>query len=209
MATFIPALIGLIGVVIGGMIQVFFQRRRDAENQAQEIRQQVSSLATALMDYLTVTKQVAQEVSDLRINTKEARKNSDESNTEKLMASDLIRVLVDDMYKASENVNSESIALTTCKDSRIASQASLLQNFKVTAYNHLAEWLSRGITDKHDLEKLNKYRERIHVETEVLVNMVTPRRTEKLWRFRKRNRVLKRMNQRHEKTPEHLGELTL
>jgi len=100
--------------------------------------------------------------------------------------------MTDYMLKEHDHVLSKTLTLAACKDHRISNQAALLHNTCVTAHNAVGEWLSSNARADLSIQDSEEYRRKIEIETEVLINMVSPRKTEILWRFRKRKRAGKR-----------------
>lgn len=196
---YIPALmtgfIGLLGVIIGGIINVIAQRRKAVEDQVWELRRECAALATAATNYSATMAQFVRELNRYVTRIKEAGPTTseelDEVNSETL--EEVSRV----MFEHFDQTFTASLQLTAAKDHRIAKQATNIRLQVVDVHNEVAPMLTHEswVTP----ENSESLRKQIQNEAEILLGMVTPRWTESFTRFRCRKTVVRKTERKKRK----------
>lgn len=188
-AEYIPALItgfiGLLGVVIGGIINVIAQRRKAVEDQVWEIRQQCSTLAKSATDYSATMAQFVREVDEDKNKARQALPGTEPS--EILRDDEYWARIGGELFQAMNETIALSLQVTANKDHRLAQQATTLRLTLIAAHNEVSPVFTPQ--EYFPPEHAEKLREEINKEAETLLGMITPRWFEGFLRFRRRKTV--------------------
>lgn len=191
-AEYIPALltgfIGLLGVILGGLIQLVALRRKSIEEQIHELRRECSALATTATNYSATMAQFVRELHGYVERVSEAGPATSEELDE--VNIETVEEVSKVMFSEFDKTFSTSLKLTAAKDHRIADQATKIRLKVVDVHNEVAPMLTHEswVTPQRG-EVLRKS---VETEAEILLGMVTPRCHESFSRFRRRNTVIRK-----------------
>lgn len=185
MNEFMTALVGLVGVVVGGLISFMGERYRETEARIREIRDESARLAGAATNYSAT---MAQFVRDVNEDKQKIRDSSNLSEVEEdLKDQEYWERVTTFLFEHFNDAFESSLSLTTTKDRRIAQQATTLRLTVIHVHNEISVVLT------HDGEvsdaRSEELREKINTEAEILLGMVRPRDSEAIRRFRDRDEV--------------------
>jgi hypothetical protein len=167
MSEIMPALIGLLGVVVGGIIQVIFQIRQSRGQQAVAIRREVGEFAAATSNYLNTLDSATHYMS----RPHPAGPSKDRMGEE-----------ADVVEEKRHDLLVRGSMLVTAGDWRISDQASKVVN----QVNELASTLSNVFTEPSPSHRNTFLNGAAGIRTEfnILLAMVAPTVLERHFRFR-------------------------
>lgn len=162
---YLPAVIGLLGVFLGGMIQTFAQISKDRSARVTQTRTDVLKFAHAAFSFVDVTNQYAGLYVGMEVESQKVA----------------LQRMNDLMHEAHER----GLALAGSSDVRVGTFAVDVIN-KMMAYKdsfaHIFEW--KGKRPAPDKAADYPTRDEVREEINVLINMVHPRVFERHLRFR-------------------------
>ena len=171
MPALITGFIGLLGVIIGGVIQVWSQHSRDRDKEIFEVRQKVSDFVIEAMD-------VAGRVQTIAKFLNESQRSEDMKN-----------MLLKELQEMTMSVQYKGIELLAWAETKINNQAVKVQRLCSEATREVRDAARNG--GDLSAQKATLWKKVISQEANVLGKMVAPRIWERRLRFRRSERSRK------------------
>lgn len=172
-----PALIGLGGVILGGIIQVIATRRNEVERQVKNVREESAQLAAAAADYSAVMAQLVRVLNPVKEKFLAEQEKNPNTELSAFIDEDYWRRLGDEFMGNFAKAFNLSLSIAAGKDHRVADQAMKVHHVCTDAHNEAAPVL----TGEGDMtaERAEELRKEINLEASVLLTMVGPRKIER------------------------------
>lgn len=175
------ALTGLLGVVLGGIIQVVLHRLQLMEEQTAKIRADCSKLAVTASHYGITAVQAAglfdESTDEYRVRL---RKNPWAKKLK--LDEDLWNRLARQFEQGFRDVYDLSLSLSGCRDKKVSNQAMELHRVATNFHNDVAKiFLGKPVMRA---DEVDRRRDEMNTEASVLISMVSPRWYESYSRFR-------------------------
>jgi hypothetical protein len=180
-----PALIGLGGVMLGGIIQAGAQHSTLRHNRMMEVRANVSELAQVISSYTTVFVQAADVINPAREKLRADLQRDPEAELD--LDEDYFERLASAFFDAYRDFLKLSIAVMHCSDYRVSEKASSL-HLAVTAHHNEVAQLFTG-SKGFATDEAKVIQAEINADVSILMSMVTPGWTERHLRFRSARRA--------------------
>ncbi|WP_341394052.1 hypothetical protein [Arthrobacter sp. G119Y2] len=189
------ALIGVLGIALGGVIQLITQRWAIMHDRMVAMRQEVSRLGQSVSSYTSNMVQSARVISGIR---DEFIKELEKDSSAKLdLDEDYWSRLGEAFFNSFRDTQEISTALQSASDYRISAQATEVHILLVDTHNEVAEMFTGEL---HLTENEAKERQRkLNDAAAVLLNMTGPRWWERHWRFRSARRAQRILSRGREK----------
>lgn len=167
----IPAAIGLLGVLIGGGLQIWSQLRRDRDKEIFEVRQNVSDFIIDAMNVASYVQIIAKQ------------SNEPGHNETK------VRELLSELEEKNQDLVHKAVELLAWGESKLSEQARRVSGLCRDAVTKVRQ----AVLVEAPLSSLEGKGLKLVIsrEANVLGQMVAPRRWERRLRFRRSNRSRK------------------
>lgn len=200
------ALIGVLGIALGGVIQLISQRWVVMYDRMAALRSQVGELSLKTVHYSGLIVQSARTVEKAH---QALREDPDDEAHVAERAEKHLQTLVTEASATFRTIQTDAIKVMSGSDHRLSEYAGELHSSVVAAQNEVSSMFhtSTVLTVERAVEietSLDSY-------ANVLINMIAPRKWEVFWRFRGAKRALrefqalrtKQLNEAREKTRGH------
>lgn len=174
------AAIGVVGVLLGGLIQLITQRWVIRYDRMIALRKEASDLGQAVGSYTSGMVQSAGVLSAARQQFLEDRKENPEAELE--LSEDYWNRLGGAFFDSFKRAQELSTSLQMASDYRIGNQAAEIHRLLISTHNHVAQMYTGELHLTQDEAK--ERQKKLNDEATVLLNMAGPRWWEGFWRFR-------------------------
>lgn len=189
--TYMPALItgiiGLFGVILGGFISAYSQRRNNVEQRVHEVRERCAALAKSATHYSASMAQFIRETNEDAEKARQATPDTD--LTEELRDGGYWERIGGEVFGALSETIDISLQVAATKDHRVGEQSQAVRLKVIAVHNEVSPVFTR--TGSVEDARAEELREEINKEAEILLNMVQPGRAESFWRFRSRKTAVR------------------
>lgn len=174
------ALIGVLGIALGGLIQLVTQRWVIMYDRMIELRKEASTLCQSVGSYSSVLVQSAGALSGIRLQLADDIKKNPKAELD--FDEDYWNRLSEAFFNDFKDAVEQSTALQIASDYRLSSQATDIHLLLVETHNEAAEMFTGKISLTEDEAKA--LQKELNDAAGVLLNMVGPRWWEGNRRFR-------------------------
>lgn len=174
------ALIGVLGIALGGLIQLITQRWVIMHDRMIALRKEASALAQSIGSYTSSMVQSARVLSDVRVQYAEDIRKNPKAKID--LDEDYWNRLGEAFFNSFQDAQGRSTALQSASDYRLGNQATEIHILLIATHNEVAEMYTGEL---HLTEDQAKERQRqLNDAATILLNMTGPRWWEGHWRFR-------------------------
>lgn len=183
------ALIGVLGIALGGVIQLITQRWVIMYDRMIAMRQEASALAQSIGSYTANMVQSARVLSGIRLQYVEDLKKNPKAEMD--LDEDYWNRLGDSFFSSFGDAQERSTALQSASDYRLSNQATEIHILLVATHNEAAEIFTGELHLTQDEAKAHQ--RKLNDAATVLLNMTGPRWWEGYWRFRSAGKAKRMM----------------
>lgn len=189
------ALIGVLGIALGGVIQLITQRWVIMHDRMVAMRQEVSRLGQSVSSYTSNMVQSARVISGIWDQFAEDLEKDPSAKLD--LDEDYWKRLGEAFFNSFRDTQEISTALQSAGDYRISSQATEIHILLVDTHNEVAEMFTGKLRLTEDEAK--ERQSKLNDAAAVLLNMTGPRWWERHWRFRSARRAKRILSHSREK----------
>lgn len=194
-AAWIAPLIGLLGILIGGLLQTSSNRWKMKHDRRIAIRKQVSEYAQTIADFTAVLVQLATYWEQIRADSAEAKLKNPKAKPD--FDEDHLLALGTHQTTRFAEAQSQSLDLTLIDDARVASMSNALRVKVIKIMNETA-YVVNG-QQKLSSDQAKEIQREVTQEANILINMVAPRWFERQIHFRGRKSAQRQIKKARKK----------